>query len=200
MVNASGPEFLAHHPGQGAAIGLGDVRYLEEGGIQLVACAQGRDQGDVQLQGSLCQIQLAGHQIDGVHDVIVPAALREEAVPMSGVIETVDRMELCIRIDVPQTGGHRLRLGLTQGGVEGLQLAVQVGEGNGVAVHQGQLADSGPGQAFGGVAAHAAQPQQQHVGPSKPGLGLRAPQHLVAEKGMFHNGPPCCKQVENVRL
>ena len=43
---------------------------------------------------------------------------------MSGVIETVDRMELCIRIDVPQTGGHRLRLGLTQGGVEGLQLAV----------------------------------------------------------------------------
>ena len=63
-----------------------------------------------------------------------------------------------------------------------------------------QLADSGPGQAFGGVAAHAAQPQQQHVGPSKPGLGLRAPQHLVAEKGMFHNGPPCCKQVENVRL
>ena len=124
MVNASGPEFLAHHPGQGAAIGLGDVRYLEEGGIQLVACAQGRDQGDVQLQGSLCQIQLAGHQIDGVHNVIVPATLREEAVPMSGVIETVDRMELCIRIDVPQTGGHRLRLGLTQGGVEGLQLAV----------------------------------------------------------------------------
>ena len=88
-------EFLAHHPGQGAAIGLGDVRYLEEGGIQLVACAQGRDQGDVQLQGGLRQIQLAGHQIDGVHDVVVPAALREEAVPMSGVIETVDRMELC---------------------------------------------------------------------------------------------------------
>lgn len=74
MVNASGPEFLAHHPGQGAAIGLGDVRYLEEGGIQLVACAQGRDQGDVQLQGSLCQIQLAGHQIDGDHDVIVPGS------------------------------------------------------------------------------------------------------------------------------
>ena len=73
MIDAPLPKLPAHHPGQGAAIGLGDVRYLEEGGIQLVACAQGRDQGDVQLQGSLCQIQLAGHQIDGVHNVIVPA-------------------------------------------------------------------------------------------------------------------------------
>ena len=74
--------------------------------------------------------------------------------------------------------------------MESLQLAVQVGEGHGVAVHQRQLADPGPGQALGGVAAHAAQSQQQYVGGAEPGLGLRAPQHLIAEKRMFHNRPP----------
>ena len=69
--DAPGPQLLAHHPGQGTALGFGQVGDAELGGIQLVAGAQGGDDGDPPGQGGLDQIQLTGDQINGVYDVII---------------------------------------------------------------------------------------------------------------------------------
>ena len=51
-------------------------------------------------------------------------------------------------------------LGWPRGGVEGFQLSVQVGQGHGIVVHDGQLSDAGAGQALGSVAAYAAQAEE----------------------------------------
>ena len=75
------------------------------------------------------------------------------------------------------------------GGVEGLQLAVQVGGGHRVAVHHRQLPHAGSGQALRGIAPHAAKAEQNHMGAGKARLPLPAPEHFVAQKLMFHSVP-----------
>ena len=72
--------------------------------------------------------------------------------------------------------------------MKGAELAVDIGDGHGVAVHKGQLAYPGAGQTFGSVAAHTAQSEQNDMAPGQPLLGLPAPQHLVAEKTLVHRG------------
>ena len=109
---------------------------------------------------------------------------------MGGVVQAADGVDLQLRVDVPEPGGHGLRLGLAQGGAEGLQLPVQVRQGHGVAVHHGQLPDPRPGQTLGGVAAHAPQAEEDHMAFRQAALGRRPPEHLIAEKGVFHTGPP----------
>ena len=113
------------------------------------------------LTGLLDQIQLAADQIDGVHDVIVPGG--KEVLPVGGVVDADDGMHCRLRADVPAAGGGGLRFWLPHSGVEGVQLAVDVAEGDGVAVDQRQLTDTGAAQCLGSIAAHAAQTEHRHV-------------------------------------
>ena len=136
MMDAPIPQFLAHDTGQGTAVGLGDVSQTELGGVQFVAGAQGHDEGNIQPPGGLRQVQLAGDQIDGVHDVVVAAASGEKVIPMSGVIGGLHGVQDRVRVDIPDAGGHSLRLGQSHCGVQRLQLAVDIGDGDCVAVHQ----------------------------------------------------------------
>ena len=82
---------------------------------------------------------------------------------MGGVVGGADGVDDGAGGDVPATAGGDLRLGLAHGGVEGAELAVDVGDahlvvvGNGVLIHQRQLTYAGAGQDLGGIAAHAAQ-------------------------------------------
>ena len=91
-----------------------------------------------------------------------------------------------IGVDIPHPPGYGLCLGQTHGGVQRLQLTVQIGESHGVAVHQGQLAHTGPGQTLCHVAAHAAQPEHNDVGGGQASLPVLAPQHFISQKTFVH--------------
>ncbi|MPN07366.1 hypothetical protein SDC9_154632 [bioreactor metagenome] len=108
---------------------------------------------------------------------------------MGGVVQGVDGVELQVGIDVPQTRGHDLRFGLAYGGAKGLQLTIQICQRHAVAVHHRQFAHAGPGQALGSIAPHAAEAEQNHVGPRQTPLARFTPQHFVAQKLIFHGYP-----------
>ena len=91
-----------------------------------------------------------------------------------------------IGVDVPDPPGHGLCLGKPHGGVQRLQLTVQIGESHGVAVHQRQLTHTGPGQTLCHVAAHAAQSEHDNVGGGQAGLPVLAPQHFISQKTLVH--------------
>ena len=76
-----------------------------------MASAQSHDEGDIQPPGGLRQIQLAAHQVDGVYDIVVAAALGEKQVPVGGVISGLHRMQNSLWIDFPYAGGHSFCLG-----------------------------------------------------------------------------------------
>ena len=78
----------------------------------------------------------------------------------------------CARIDVQHPALCCLGLGKTQGGVEGQELPVQVGQADGIIVHQGKLPHTGPGQGFHRVAADTAQAEDGNVGLLQPGKSL----------------------------
>ena len=61
-----------------------------------------------------------------------------------------------VRIDVGDAPRHDLHLGLADGGVEGDELTVQIGETDHIIVNKVDRAHAAPGQRLGAVAAHAA--------------------------------------------
>ena len=207
--DAAGAQLLAYHPGQGAALSFRQVGDAEQAGVQLVACAQGGDDGDAPGEGGLDQIQFAGHQVDAVHNVV--QRLVEEVLPPPRLILLRPDGEAAVRIDVADTVGHGLGLGLAQGGAGGLHLAVQVGQTHRVVVHQREGAHAGAGQGLGAPASHAAQTEHGHVGGSQALHGLGAQKHLCAEKPLVHavhpflktggrsSAPPACPMMSLTR-
>ena len=169
MPDAPVPQLPAHDPGQGTHGGFGNVRHLQKGGVQLVAGAQGGDDGDTPLPRLLDQVQLAGHQVDAVGDIVEFPG--EKVLPVGGVIGGAQGVDPDVRVDVPAPPGRRLRLILPHGGGQGVQLAVDVGEAQGVLIHQGQLPHPGAGQYLGGIAAHAAQAEHRHMAAGEPVQG-----------------------------
>ena len=79
---------------------------------------------------------------------------------------------LCVRIDVQYPALCRFHLGKAQGGVESQELPVQVGQADGVIVHQGKPPYTGPGQGFHRVAADAPKAEYGNVGLLQPGKSL----------------------------
>ena len=71
MEDASRLQLPPHHPRQGADGGLVDVRDPEGGGIQLVAGAQGADDGNAQVVGMGNEAELTGDKINGVYNIII---------------------------------------------------------------------------------------------------------------------------------
>ena len=184
VADATAAQFLPHDTGQRAAAGLGDVRHPQQGGVQLVAGPQRRQDGDASGHGLLDQIQLAGHQIDAVGNVVILGG--EEILPMGGVVGGADGVDDGAGGDVPATAGGDLRLGLAHGGVEGAELAVDVGDTDGVLIHQRQLTYAGAGQDLGGIAAHAAQTEHGHMGALQALQRRLAQHHLGAQKLFVH--------------
>ena len=105
---------------------------------------------------------------------------------MLGVIGPTNGVEPQGGIDVPEPGGHGGGLLLAHGGAQGLQLAVSVAAGDHIVVYNGELADAAAGQTLGGVAAHAAEAEEDHVGLFQALLGLSAPEHLIAKEEFIH--------------
>ena len=184
--NSSFFHFFPHNACQRTSVGFGDVCNTEQAGIQLVSGAQSHDQRDFQSSCCFQKIQLTADQIDGIHDIVITTALREENVPMGSIIQTVNGMENSVRIDIVDSIGNCLGFRHTDGGSQCLQLAVDVGYRNGIAVNQRQFSDSGAGQTFCHIAAHAAKAEQDYMGRGQSGLSILSPHHFIAEKTFIH--------------
>ena len=160
------PPFLQLFPkdaGQGAALGLGEVRHTELGGVQLIPRAHGGDEGDPGPLGLLGQKQLGTHRVDGVRHVVVlgevhlPGVLRGE--------EQLPGLHLAGGVDLKHTLPGHLHLGAAHGALQGDDLPVDVGQGHGVAVEQIQGAHAAAGQGLHHIAPHAANAEHGHPGP-----------------------------------
>ena len=114
-------------------MGLGEVRHTELRGVQLVARAQGGEDGNTPAQGGFNQIQLAGDQINGVYDVIIRQT--EELVTVRRLVFFGYQVEDTVGIDVLDALGHGGGFLQPKGGVKGFRLAIQVGESHLVVVH-----------------------------------------------------------------
>ena len=134
--------------------------------------------------GLVDKVQLAAHQIDGVHDVVV--LRREEGLPVGSVVGGHQGARVHVGADIPAAGGGGLRLGHTHGGVKGVELAVYVAEAQGVLVDEGQMADAGAAQGLCGVAAHAPQAEHRHMAAAKQLHGVVAQQHGGANQFLLH--------------
>ena len=179
-------QLLAKDPGQVAALGLGDVGDDKGGGVQLVSGAQGGDDGDAPGMGSLDEVQLTAHQVDGVHNVVVTYS--EKFLPGRGLVTEAEGVKRAVRVDGRRPCRGRVRLGLADGVYGGQKLAVQVGGADHVLVNEGELAHPGPCQGLGGVAAHPAQAQYGHMGGLETVYGGVAQHQRGAGKGRVHGG------------
>ena len=184
VVDPPGAQLLPHDPGQRAAAGLGDIRDPQQLGLQLVAGAQGRQDGNSPQAGLLDQVQLAADQVDAVHDIVEFPG--EKFLPMGGVIGGADRVYHRVRVDVPHARRRDLRLILSHGGGQRAQLAVDVGYGYRVLVHQCQRANAAACQALSGVAAHTAQTKHRHMAAAELVQSGCAQYHFCSEKTLVH--------------
>ena len=122
VIHAPVSQLLAHDTGQGTAAGLTDVGDAEFAGVQLVAGAKSRDGGDPALPGVHDEAELAAYQIDAVGNVAVVRVEEVELVLLG--VELADGADVTVGVDVPDAVGHGLGLKLSQGGMEGAELAV----------------------------------------------------------------------------
>ena len=193
MVDVPGPQLLAHDAGQRAAGGLGDIRHLQQRGVQLVAGAKCRQDGDTPQTSLLDQIQLAADQINGVHDVVVVGG--EELVAVGRVVGGADGVYPQVGVDVQTAAGCRLGLVLPHGGVQRVQLSVDIGQRQRILIHQRQFAHTAAGQTLGGITAHAAQTEYDHMAAGELVQRVSAQQHLCAQKRLVHgvSRRPSCR-------
>jgi len=93
--------------------------------------------------------------------VAIPGdALLEIVKAEEGVVER----EFNRRADIPQALRHRFDLGHPQRGMQGVHLAVEVGERNMIHVDQAQLANTRARERFGDPRADAAKASHHHMG------------------------------------
>ena len=184
MIHSPVAKLLPHDPGQGTAAGLADVGDGKLGGIQLVAGAQSGDGGDLALPGIHNETELAGNKIDAVGNIAV-ICVEEGQLILLGV-ELADGADAAVGVDVPDPVSHGLRLKFAQGGVEGAELAVEVGDAHGVVVDQCDGAHTGPGQSLCGVAAHSADAKDGNMALLQLFQGITAQGHLQSDKRIFH--------------
>ena len=189
MEDAPGFQFPAHHPGQRAYRSLADIPDAEAGGVQLVPCAHGGDEGDPGPLGFLGQKQLGTHRVDGVHNVVVFGHL--DLIPGLRSIKQAQSFHLALRIDVLDTAGHHLCLFLAQSAVESRQLTVAVAQSYFVRVYEGDAPHPGSGQGLGHIGAYAAHAKEQNGGLFQFLLGFLPQQKHLAGKGKIgHNKSP----------
>ena len=155
-------QFLPHDPRQGAEGGLVDVRDLKSGGVQLVAGAHRADEGCTGGVGHLCQQELGGDGIDGIHHIVILGEvefccrIRQE--------EGREGTDLAVRVngEDPLFGGIHLQLADSMMG--GNDLPVDIRQADPVMVNQINGADAAAGQGLHHMAAYTANAENGHPG------------------------------------
>ena len=178
MLDAALAQFLSHHARKRAVDGLGEVGDAELGGIGLVARAHGAEDGDAARQRRFDEIELARHGIDGVNDVVI--ARGEEVLAVRCIIARTDEVQANVGVDVAAARGEGIGLILPHGGVQRLDLAVQVRAAHTVVVDERQLTHARAHQRFDRVAADAAKAEHGYMTARKTRHSLVAEEHLRA--------------------
>ena len=133
---------------------------------QLVAGAHGAEDGGADLFALLDDGQLCADGIDGVKDVIVLGEIE-----IGGVLRQIKRAPFedgAVGVDAVEADGGGFGFGQTERFLRGDELPVQIGHGDGVGIHKGELSDAGTNQRLRASPAHAADPKQANVRPPQP--------------------------------
>ena len=126
----------------------------------------------------LDEVELARHRVDRVEDVII--ARGEEVLTVRGVVARTDEVQSDIGVDIAATRGECVGLILANGGVQCLELTVQICGADSVVVDERQLADARAHQRLDRVAAHAAKAEYGHMAVPQGVHRIAAEQHLRA--------------------
>ena len=103
--------------------------------------------------------------------------------------ETFFDGEAQFRVDVAQAFGHHGSLGAAKSTVQGKQLTVEVGRGDGVVIKQDEVADTGAGDGFGAVAAYTAEAGDEDGFVVQAADAIRANEDFGAGMGGGHGVP-----------
>ena len=88
----------------------------------------------------LDEVELARHRVDRVEDVII--ARGEEVLAVRGIVARTDEMQPDVGVDVAAACGEGVGLIFADGGVQCLELTVQIRGADSVVVDERQLADA----------------------------------------------------------
>ena len=151
-----------HHLGQRADRGLVDISHLKAGGVHLVTCAHGADDGGARLLAFHHQRQLAGNGVDGVHHIVVLGKieivlrLRAKEAPVGGHLD--------VGVDIVDALFRYIHLILPYRAAGGDDLTVEVGQADLIVIDQIQCAHAAACQCLHRIAAHAADAKHCHPG------------------------------------
>ena len=126
-------QFLAHHPGQGADGGLGNVRHPEGRTVQLIAGTHAADDGGTHRKGPLGKAEFSRDSIDGIHNIIILCKI--ELIRRFRGVEDWIGIDHCIWINVQNAFFGHLHLQPAHSGMGSQKLAVDIGDADGVAVN-----------------------------------------------------------------
>ena len=174
----------AHDLGQRADGSFVDIRHLKAGGVHLVACAHGTDDGRARLLGLDHQRNLAGDGVDGIHHVVVLGEI-ELVLRLRGEEGLVGR-DLDVGVDLVDALFRHIHLILPHRLAGGHDLAVQVGQADLIVVDEVQRTHAAAGQCLNGIAAHAANAEHRHAGMVQRFHGFLAQQQLGAGILILH--------------
>ena len=151
----------AHDAREGADARLFDMGHAEAGWIEFVACAHRADDTHARALGAANQLELGGHGIDRIDDVII---LRQ--IHLIGGIRHIKyfiSVNFDVGVDVVQALLHRVHFVLADGFARGDELAVEVGEADAVIVVEVDCADAAAHKSFRCIAAHAADAENRYT-------------------------------------
>ena len=162
MIDAPLSKLLPHDPRQRAGRGLGNVRQLQPGRVELVSGSHGADDRNACGPGGEYDRQLSGHGVDCVHHVVVLGKIefRDRFVRDKGL----PGRQPDLRTDIQNARAGGVHLVLTDGASCGVDLAIQIAFADTVVVDQVKGAEAGANQSLRRIAADASDAEDRHTG------------------------------------
>ncbi len=157
-----GAELFADLGEEAVVAGVGEVGDPDGGGVAPAAGGAAGDEGDAAVAAEGDEAAFVADAVDAVDDVV--EGLVEDVVGGGGGEELLDGMDGGGGVDDANTVGEGFGFGLSDGGVEGVDLAVDVGDADFVEVHEGEAAEAGAGEGFDAPGTDAAEADDAHVG------------------------------------
>ena len=191
VADAALAAFLAHDARKGAVdrlVHVGDAQAL---GVDLLGAAHGADELEAALLGQGGEGELGGNGIDGIDHVVDVATRLLEAglvqfYEVLGEHEGVVCEDAAARIDIGDHGGHDVDLAFAHGALECDGLAIDVGGGDHVLVHDGERPDAAARERLDAARAHATATEYEHTGVFETGEPFVAEHDAQAVLHRFH--------------
>lgn len=179
-----------------------EVPDSDGGGVASAAGSPADDDGDARHMASRDHAGLVGHRVNGVEDDVGPSPVvlrvRAEEAGQRGLRDKLDAgLDGNAGLDVTQAPGHDVGLGEAEGGLEGMKLAVDVGDAHLVKVHEGDAPHAGASKGLGSPGSNASDPSHKDMGGAqsrergatvKPGNASKAKAEVVGVGNVHATG------------